>query len=615
MTGPFSDYKATEIPPDMQESLFVEPKYISKLMTTQTSFIFGERGSGKTTILKYLEKVFLQDTQHDFLGVYFRFETANMRSLYSKKFDEEDNIHAFSQYIHAVLCKLICYKLVEIKENGIKFDEKSICRDVCELLKEDESVYIDTIDKLQRKFECIRKETLFAIRNRKVECLFDYNSVLQEFAMALRKNECFRNVSICVLLDEYENLTLLQQRVINSMIKNSSYLVIYKVFMRPDGIWDDNTLAEREHLTQTDDYVPIEYVKEILGKENEVNDMIRKICRNRLRFYFDKNKIPYNESDLDIDKYLENKVKNIEIDRIENVNVYRKQLIKNILKKIGKDKDEEIERMSDILELQLMSIVLEKGYSINEILINMRQNSSKYQNWKHNYETNALYIILDACGQKKIYGGLDIIIKLANYNTRMILNILSYSFENYDFTKKDEDNKISVKKQTDAIETMAEICFEQIQYIPAVGPTVKNFIQALGTLFRTFILDKQAKKFEANSFDIEVTGNVSEEDIKKIRIVIKNAIIWGILLPHKANKKKESASVSFDDKDYVLNPILCVYFKISYRKKQKNTLKDEEVMAMFEIEKKAISKMSNVHLLKKSGKDMDGQLELPINKE
>ncbi len=616
MKGPFSDYKVTEISPDIQEDFFVEPKNISILKTAKASFIYGERGSGKTTILKHLEKVFLEDEEHRFLGVYFRFETANMRSLYTDKFDEEDNIHAFSQYIHAVLCKLICYKLEDMKKAGIMFDERNICRDVCEVLSEDdrnECSCIDTIVKLQKKFESIRKETLFAIRNRKVKYLFEYNCVLERFAQALRENDCFKDTCICVLFDEFENLTVFQQRVINSMIKNSSYKVTYKVFMRPEGVWDFNTLAEREHLQEGDDYVQIDYVKEVLGDEDDRRNMVRKICKNRLKVYFTAKKISFIESDLDIDQYLENQVKDVDISKIENINIYRQELIQNILNKIGRRECKEIENMLDVLKLQLVSIILQKGYSIEEILMNMRQNSLKYQNWKHNYEINAFYIILDSCGQKRDFGGLDIIIRLTNYNTRMILNILSYSFKDYDFFKKKADKKISVQKQTFAINRAAQLTFEQIQYIPADGITVKNFIQALGTLFKAFILDKQAQKFEVNSFDIAITDHVSKADIKKIGTIMKIATIWGILLPDKAKKKKSHTDYSYDNRDYVLHPILCVYFNISYRKKQKHTLNDEEVIAMFE--KMSSNNIEKIYRNRRRNKSIEGQLELPINKE
>lgn len=56
MRCPFSDYKAPEISEENQKYYFVKPQYFSKLLDTHASFIFGERGSGKTTILKYLER-------------------------------------------------------------------------------------------------------------------------------------------------------------------------------------------------------------------------------------------------------------------------------------------------------------------------------------------------------------------------------------------------------------------------------------------------------------------------------------------------------------------------------------------------------------------------------
>ena len=60
----------------------------------------------------------------------------------------------------------------------------------------------------------------------------------------------------------------------------------------------------------------------------------------------------------------------------------------------------------------------------------------------------------------------------------------------------------------------------------------------------------------------------------------RDCVIWGVLIPSKANKVKKSGDIVFDGKDYMLHPIFAPYFKISYRKRQKCELKDIDVYAM-----------------------------------
>ena len=68
MNTPFVDFKATEISPEKQTSYFVEPKYIKKIVSPKASLIFGERGSGKTTILRHLEKTFNDSGSFEYIA-------------------------------------------------------------------------------------------------------------------------------------------------------------------------------------------------------------------------------------------------------------------------------------------------------------------------------------------------------------------------------------------------------------------------------------------------------------------------------------------------------------------------------------------------------------------
>lgn len=133
MRCPFSDYKAPEISEENQKYYFVKPQYFSKLLDTHASFIFGERGSGKTTILKYLEREMNQFQSERWLAFYYRFETSSMRSLYKERLSEEDNFSAFQQSLSTIFSKLICEKLIGMKKVRKFEKEKEICFSVANL--------------------------------------------------------------------------------------------------------------------------------------------------------------------------------------------------------------------------------------------------------------------------------------------------------------------------------------------------------------------------------------------------------------------------------------------------------------------------------------------------
>lgn len=196
-------------------------------------------------------------------------------------------------------------------------------------------------------------------------------------------------------------------------------------------------------------------------------------------------------------------------------------------------------------------------------------------------------------------------LKLVNYNMRSILLVLHYAFEGYDFGNS-KRLKITIDKQNEAIEKVAKNSFNQIEYIPVHGAEVKNLTNALGNLFREYIKDKQAKKFETNNFAISVSGNINEEQQIWMTETLKDAVMWGILLETDANKTKNHSNYTYHNKDYILHPIYAVYFKISYRTKQKTYLNDDVVISML----KPLSDEQIRKFVRNNNKEIPGQMTL-----
>lgn len=578
MNSPFIDFKATEITPEKQKLYFVEPNYIKKLISPKATLIFGERGSGKTTILKHIEKVFNNSDKLEYIGIYYRFETANVKALNNPEMTNEQNILAFSQSISAIIGKLLCGILVEIKSNKyISYaNEESICKKMVSYIDIHDNIKAKSFLELAEIFEYIRRKTLINLQNGKAVCYFDYTTIISEFCSELRNEIIFNSTCFCVLLDEYENLTFSEQKVINSFIKASSYFLTYKVCMRPEGFLTKLTLADKEQLIFGHDYEKIDYVQDIVGNSNEVKDHLRKICCQRIKYFYDQNFIKYYENDLDIDNYLEIVDDETTIatwDRIEEYKDSLNEKLKQFIKKNG------VEVFDNVIDLKLIFILLEKNYKFDEIVENLNDRTNKYKNWLHNYKHNIYFQIISECEQSKNYCGFETFIKLANSNTRTMLEILHYAFGDYN-NHGLVYNKINVKQQTEAIVRVAKDSFEQINYIPINGYKTKNLVNALGNLFIECLKDKRAKKFEVNSFSIKATKMMSNDKMEELNSVLHDAIMWGVLIPTKANKVKNPGDIVYDGRDYVLHPIFSPYFGISYRKRQKCELKDIDVYSM-----------------------------------
>ena len=73
---------------------------------------------------------------------------------------------------------------------------------------------------------------------------------------------------------------------------------------------------------------------------------------------------------------------------------------------------------------------------------------------------------------------------------------------------------------------------------------------------------------------------MKDEETNELKAILRDAVVWGVLIPSKANKIKNKGDIVLDGRDYMLHPIFAPYFKISYRKRQKCELRDVDIYSM-----------------------------------
>ena len=609
MNGPFMERKATEMSMEDQKKIYFQPTYFEKLRRPGASCIIGERGSGKTTALRHLEYEINEERKINAIAVYYRFETAAMRSMLNKSMGDDLNIDNFTQIMVAIFCK----KIIESYSSLGNVTDKTV-DSIFDIAKDyiEGDIHIDDNRKVSdiiSLLEKIRSRTFSNIRNGKYQYLFDSREMLIRIIEVLQ-NQYGEDFKVFFLLDEYENLTVLQQKVINSMLKDAPYQIVYKICLRPEGFWTKDTLAEREYLMVDHDYEELDYIEDIMGAEGQRSQMLREICRIRLMAYFESEGIRYSTDALNIDNYLEHQDIEAEVESLNGKDDYEKNLRKRIIRTAGNIYEDQVNSIEGLINLQIFDIMLEKGRSFEDIFTEYQSNSAKYQNWIHNYRINALFIILEECKERKAYGGIDMIAYLANFNIRTVLAILDSIFSNINLHDMDLSSErmkpvLSIKNQSEAIQSYSKLMVDQIGYIPYFGYDERNMMNALGEAFHQFLMDKRASKFEANNFMIIATNDIDEKEREKIRRVLKVAVMWGLLIQIPANKIKGPTNYSSDGRLYIIHPIFSVYYKISYRRKQKIDISDR---VLYEI----LSPVNGTYLRKlfNIGKnsDIEGQL-------
>ena len=127
---PFAEYKGTELTNEMIEKYFVEPRYISKMYNNGVVFIVGQRGTGKTTMLRHLCTSYnaCDGIIKTKLGIYYRFDVNRMHSFYGSDIGEEEWSNLFAHSFSTDICKKIIEVLVQLKPEYKLVEEKRICQ-------------------------------------------------------------------------------------------------------------------------------------------------------------------------------------------------------------------------------------------------------------------------------------------------------------------------------------------------------------------------------------------------------------------------------------------------------------------------------------------------------
>lgn len=628
MQTPFTDLKATELSEQKIDKLFVPPKNIERLYTPNATFVEGQRGTGKTMLMRWIDghPKYDNDGNIQFLGVYLRFD----RQVFGiASLGQQENHGLFTHYLTIRLMEALIERL------QVVFHEKwPACFDA--LAKEVHSTFFDESPARSNSFEQLldyidrkRREVIRHLNNPEIAqklIICDYAGCFDRMIRILHSEPKMEDMTVLFLLDEFENINPTQQSVVNGMIKAAEYGYTFKVFHRPHGFDNAQVLSSKEYLKERDDYTVLDFYVDIIGGEKQFPHFIKQMVEVRLREYY-KSKFgelseEYETADYDITKYLEF----LSID--EEFEQYNKR---SYLDKVRKRIDSELYDQSmlldteyasvarfvdsissDVFKLRLFLAILKKkaGKKPNleiacEIAENFEQNTIQYKNWVHNYKTAILYQVCYENNTPKTISGFSQMLAISNGIARHVLNVLHYTF----LTQDGEGlyQVFSPNVQSKAFRKVANIVYSNIRSIPNVGKEVEALVLYIGTVFGYFHRDQYIQKWEVSHFSISSAGTCDKEEAEKLNKVIDAALIWGILTERNRTKAKQYSEFVLGQTEYLLAPILSVYFGTSWRRKQKCTF------SINELYKAAF--LDNVDELKRMLNDKYGMISLHENFE
>ena len=575
METPFSEYKATELPQERLSCYFVEPKYISKMYTNNVAFVIGQRGTGKTTMLKYLCERYNDDIpKSKHLGIYYRFDINKMHSFSGPVLSELEWSQLFSHCFSIEICQELTQLMIKLKKNYSFSCEAKLCKRVARLFLDDSSTYPSSfedlseyLDELEISAKRYKRNPLRVMAPLYGEC----EKTFEEFCKLIAHENFLSGVCIHFLFDEYENMLDYQKRFINSCAKNASYYHTYKICVRPGGNDNMNTLINSEILREADDYKTLYYIDDIIGDESDVQDFMRMACRKRLESYYREKGTQYGASDLDIETYFPQSKSDDELFAILEKNKLYCEKIREKVTFLFNNFGYEYSLPWGLLQMKLfLALSQKRGFNFDETLRAFETKNRKYTNWLNNYKKTILYQCYAEQDEKFCLSGFKDIINIAGNVVRYVLEICDYCFLCTSCSSDGKYLMIDERVQTLATNKVSERRFKQISTIPDFGQEIKQMVLAIGKIFNMYHRDQRLKRFETNHFSIIPRSETEEKYVEsEINRAMQMAVIYGVFEVSRSTKITGSSDVPVEDEDYHLHPILTPYFQISWRKKQK----------------------------------------------
>ncbi len=428
----------------------------------------------------------------------------------------------------------------------------------------------------------------------------------------IRKIPLFSSSRFHVFIDEFEELNQLQQKQLNTLLKQSKYWLVYDIGVKTNGRYTNETMSG-EIIQEPHDFQ--HYYPEVDSYERRetYKKLLSSICKKRLEDYFsgDVN----DENYTDITYYLKDYGNLEELDEFSKssrFNHLKKELQKIIEENIKGDKTEVIEALvnkpPDIVRMHLSLLKRNGKVNVDSLYKAAINETKQYRDWKHNMLFATHFLLCKELDIVKKYSGFTTYAMLSSGVIRSFLEICESAFE-YAFSKGftfDSPRPLTLEEQTEAAHYVSQSKVSKIEGFIPDGILLKRFILALGKIFYlkhtdpdSTLGEPEPNHFFTKTLDLQTVS----EDAKR---VLDNAVMHNVLQLDLPTKEKNAGTL--ETSDYHINHIYCPYFKISHRRKRKIYIEPNDLSILLLGKSNEIDKVIRSISKKPSSPTVQGKL-------
>jgi len=619
-SNPFADFNANYMSDESVLRYWVKPELLFELEAVGIDLVGkipvvvqGGRGTGKTMLLRYLSyelqlkeyekthgslKGFVKNAKY--LGVYYRFDGPKLSSFSNKDTSNVVWDTIFKNFVELTIGQKYLTMLNDLRRNKIlrlsEEMESSFCQDLSENLFEkaraDNLLDLkDIMTKLQREIERFTEKCTFGKADFcPSEVVPPGNMVFGIPKIAVKHMAELRDKNFILLLDEYENLALDQQRILNTYVKHTQLPATFRLGMRINGFRTYGTLNENEFLREGADFRRIFFEDILLSKSDKYRQLLKGIAEKRLELHPQLKRM----GSTDIESILGNTpspeqeakqlLEGIEAEKphfnrarrfLRSTGRYKDTQIEDILKNLAYP-DNPLVEMLNIL-LLVRGVPPEQVRKMMKDFIENKKPSSEYKTYAYLYDKNKVALVFHLardCKRPKRYYGFDAFCMLSSGIIRSFVELCYHTFNYAIFSELEnlaKNGKIGWESQNKGAKREATDFFDWMQSIPKHGSKVTLFVDSIGTLFRSLhYMDERISEPEPTYFNTEydILGREAKE-------VLDVALMWSTLQQKEAMQPREPDEMLPDV--YALNKILAPRYRISYRTRGRTDIKPKDL--------------------------------------
>ena len=522
---------------------------VLSLTSVMPMLLLGGKGSGKTHLMRYCSApvqamryencLNIAIKQEGYVGIYVSADGLNVGRFAGKGQSSETWSAIFGFYFELwLVLNLVSVLRLKTQWNENGFDENAFVKEVAALfdipppeLEGIEGLYTFLESKL-RGVDAIVNNSAVTRSLDGIEVTFSPGKLCFGVPPLIEKfDRDFSEVIFVYLIDEIENLTLDQQRFINSLIRYRKGNSTIRVGARLYGIKTYETIGSGEPIKVTAEYDRVELDGFLRGNEKEYSRLAAELVAKRLNLSAPnapemKDVSCFFES-IDAGNYYQKLTMELVGSRKNDAKYrpYFDRLKGHLTEVFGRDSDAKVSQIIERLRVEdypliekLNILQLYKGWGGPKQIADrasMVQEDAKHaisgmevskeyaQTYEH-FDSDLLAQLFRDYSRKIPYAGLDTLIHMSQGVPRNLLGVLKQIYRRALFAgeKPFIGGVISHQSQTEGVMDSAAWFWDDAQP-DSYGAEVRDAVERLAVLFRTIRYSDKPSECDLCTFSID----------------------------------------------------------------------------------------------------------------